>query len=69
MKHKRDDTSSAFISFPNLARRWGVSKMKLERLQRQDPSFPDVYRFGPKARVRFCRISQVETYEQASVVG
>jgi len=69
MRRKSDDTSPMFISFPNLAKRWGVSKMKLERLQREDPDFPDIHRFGPKGRYKFCRITQVEVYERASVRG
>lgn len=57
-----------FITFPQLCVRWGnCSHMFPERLLREDPTFPRVYRFGPNGRIRFLKVRDVERYERASV--
>jgi hypothetical protein len=67
MRRKGEDTRGKFISFPDLYERWGVSNMTLERLVKEDPRFPQIYRFGPRGKFRFFDIAEVERYERASV--
>jgi hypothetical protein len=63
----RQVTDKRFITFPQLAERWGnCSDMYVERRLRADPNFPKVYRFG--GRVRFLDLTEVERYERSKVV-
>jgi hypothetical protein len=61
-------TGKKFITFPQLCVRWGdCSHMFPERLLREDPNFPKVYKFGASGRVRFLDLGEVEEYERNSV--
>jgi hypothetical protein len=61
--------TDTFLTFPQLCERWGgVSHMFPERLLREDPRFPKIYRFGPNGRIRFVKLADVEAYERRNVI-
>jgi hypothetical protein len=63
----RPEARKKFITFPGLCARWDCSHMLPERLLRNDPSFPKVYRFGLNGRDRRLDLDEVEAYERAHI--
>ena len=66
-KAKPVPTGAKFATAPQVCERYGVrSQMWIWRKLRDDPNFPRPTYLG---RLRFFKISELEEYEQALVVG
>lgn len=50
-----------FLSFAELAERWGCSMSKLIRMSKNEPFFPAVHRIG--SRAKRVRVDDVQRYE------
>ena len=65
-KYQKVDAEAVVISFPQLYRdRWnGRSHMFVERLLKNDPTFPRPFKIG---RTRFWKLSEIEDYERQCI--
>ena len=62
------NTDPKFITRMQLAERWGVSGMFIERKIREDPTFPPCTRFGNgRLSQRRWDIDAIEAYERSRV--
>ena len=61
-------TTPQFLHLTQLCKRWGVSKMFVERRLRQDASFPRPFKFDDRPTSwRYWKLEEVEEWERARV--
>jgi predicted DNA-binding transcriptional regulator AlpA len=61
-----NEIATRFLTVQKLMQRWGCCHMTVERLIRNDPTFPKAMRLN---RIRLYRLADIEKFERSKVTG